>query len=259
MKCKIGFCSTLLLLLFLLLLGNPAFAENTVSIEYSLKPNQADKAIKSQIIASGVAKQVTSMINAQLSLKYPLRIVFGDIDGPLYDDETKRIDIPYHFIDQSNQRFENTDPFISSLQAKNASNDALMHTLLHELGHALIPMFAIPVLGKEENTVDNFANVLLIEYFDDGALIAINAAELFYLESQDVENYTDNDFKGEHGLDSQRYYNTLCMVYGSQPEQYQYIKNKAGFSEERAELCGEDYERISRSWLSILEQYRKKP
>jgi len=248
-----------LLILICLFCGSPAFAQHLLSIEHSAKPNQAEKVIKLQIIESGVVEQVSKLINSQLLLKYPLGIVFGDTDGPLYDDETKNIYIPYDFIDETNQRFENADDITLAAQAKTASIDALAHTLLHELGHALIPMFAIPVLGKEENTVDNFANVLLIEYFEDGAEMAINAAELFYLESQDFETYSENDLKGEHGLDSQRYYNTLCMVYGSNPEKHPYLLKKAAFSLERAELCIEDYERVSRSWLSILERHSRTP
>ena len=133
-----------ILILICLFCGSPAFAQHLLSIEHSVKPNQAEKVIQLQIIESGVVEQVSKLINSQLLLKYPLGIVFGDTDGPLYDDETKNIYIPYDFIGETNQRFENVDAINLAVQAKTASIDALAHTLLHELGHALIPMFAIP-------------------------------------------------------------------------------------------------------------------
>lgn len=239
------------------LISQLTFAENTISVDYGSRLTKSEKKIKKDLIESGVINQVTSFINSQLSLRYPLRIVFGNDDGPLYDDETKDIIIPYGFIDEVNERFQYANYTKRGISTRDATFDALIHTLFHEFGHAIIPMFDIPVLGKEENTVDNLATVILLEYFDDGANIAISAADLFDLESEDIETYTDDDFKGEHGLESQRYYNTLCMIYGSQPNKNRHIKKKAGFSQERADLCEEDYERISRSWLSILEKYRK--
>lgn len=113
------------------------------------------------------------------------------------------------------------------------------------------------MLGKEEDAVDALANVLLIEFYDGGGDIAISAADLFDLESADVDELEDADFWDEHSLDVQRYYSTLCHVYGSDPQGYGYLLEDAEFSEDRSELCVEEYETISDSWLDLLEPYMK--
>ncbi len=131
-----------------------------------------------------------------------------------------------------------------------------MHTLFHELAHALISIYELPVIGKEEDAADGLASVLLIEFFEDGQEIAISAADLFDLESDDKEIFED-DFWNEHSLDAQRFYSTLCHVYGSEPEKYGYLVEQSAFSEERAELCIEEYEILSSSWFGLLKPYIK--
>ena len=251
---KIIFITAISLVLSL----NVAFAENKVQVAFERAVNSSEQLIRKQLIASGSVTEVSSLINDTVKLKYPLHIIFGGEDGPLYDDETKEILIPYSFISEVRERFEADGYSTSGVSVEEATMDAVMHTLFHELGHALIPMFNLPVLGKEEDAVDNLATTMLIEYFDGGSEIAISAADLFDLESDDIKELSEENFWDEHSLDAQRFYNTLCMVYGSDPNKYDDIIDDAGFSGERANLCIEDYEKISSSWLSLLSKHQKK-
>ena len=50
------------------------------------------------------------------------------------------------------------------------------------IAHLFIFEYEIPVLGKEEDASDELANILLLEYYDHGAQVTQNAAELFLLE-----------------------------------------------------------------------------
>lgn len=237
---------------------NTAFAEYKVNVTFEPATNLVEQAIRKDLVESDGIKAVTELINDTLALKHPIDIIFGTGDGPLYDGETKEILIPYLFLTEVQTRFRAVKYDETGVSIEDATMDALMHTLFHELGHALIPMFDFPVLGKEEDAVDNLATIMLIEYYDNGAEIAISAADLFDLESDDVEEFSVEDFWDEHSLDAQRFYNTLCMVYGSDPDKYQHIIEDAEFSEERADLCIEDYEKISGSWLALLEKHKKK-
>ena len=235
----------------------PAFAANKVFVKYETVSDQATQTIRKNLIKSGAAGDVASLINEKITLKYSLKVVFGGDDGPLYDPETKEIFIPYSFLEEVKERFKKALYSETGISAEQATTDALMHTLLHELGHALIPMFDFPILAKEEDAVDSLATVMLIEYFEQGQEIALSAADLFDLESNDIDMFTEEDFWDEHALDKQRFYNTLCMVYGSEPDKYSYIVDKVGFSDNRADLCIEEYEKISNSWISLLNKQRK--
>ena len=179
--------------------------------------------------------------------------MFGGEDGPLYDPEINKILIPYTFIDEVKQRFVKARYSETGVTPDEATNDALMHTLFHELGHALIEMYQLPVVGKEEDAVDSLANVLLIEFYDKGQETVLSAADLFDLESEDKNgSYEEADFWDEHSLDEQRYYATLCHIYGSDPDKYASVLENTDISDDRAELCIEEYEAASRNWLKLL-------
>lgn len=87
---------------------------------------------------------------------------------------------------------------------------------VHELGHALWDMFEIASLGSEEDAVDDFATILLIEAGLGWSVLA--GADYFAL----VENgtVTRPALADEHGLGIERLYNAACLLYGSDPATY---------------------------------------
>lgn len=234
-----------------------AIAENKLRTKFEKPVNKEETNIQKELKASDTTKAVVELINEIIKLSKPLTIVYGGSDGPLFDSRTNEIIIPYSFVQEIKRRFITVKYSESGVSVADATMDALMHTLFHEIGHALIYMHELPVLGKEEDAVDSLATVLLIEYFEDGQEIAISAADLFDLESDDITEFGEQDFWDEHSLDAQRFYNTLCHVYGSNPKQYKYLLKDGLFSEDRAVLCIEEYEHILSSWLKLLKPYLK--
>jgi hypothetical protein len=233
----------------------PAFAENQARLIYDRPTNQLEAGIEKEIKRSGDMEDVVAFINDLFWLPAPLKFKLGGKEGPLYDDKSNEILIPYTFIQEVRSRFRAANYSETGVSVEEATMDALTHTLFHELAHALISIYELPVLGKEEDAADGLASVLLIEFFEDGAEMAISAADLFDLESEDIETFEEEDFLDEHSLDVQRFYTTLCHVYGSDPAKYAYLRKEIGFSEDRADLCIDEYENISRSWLRLLKPY----
>lgn len=241
----------------LLLSVSPALALNKARVIYGPPSGKQETAIQQEVKASGAAEDVASFINDQFSLSVPLSLVFGREDGPLYDPQTQEIVVPYAFLQEVKERFVDAGYPETGVSVSEATMDVLMHTLFHELAHALIFTCELPVVGKEEDAADGLASVLLIEFYEHGAEMALSAADLFDLESEDIETFADEDFQDDHSLDIQRFYTTLCHVYGSDPETYADLKTDAGFSEDRAQGCIEEYERLAKSWFALLEPHRK--
>ncbi|QUM79698.1 hypothetical protein HWV01_04905 [Moritella sp. 5] len=224
---------------------------NDIKLQPMAKKLQSDSSIQDAI----------TLMNEAFIFLQPLTIVFGANDGPLYDPTRNYILIPYTFLDEVEQRFKAVNYVGDNQGNANPENlvqvvmDVLIHTLFHELAHALITTYELPIVGKEEDAADNLAAVLSIEYFENGAEIAISAADLFYLEGDEITEFEEADFWDEHSLDLQRYYATLCHVYGSDDTQYAYLLEDTGFSDERAELCIGNYERMTNNWLTLLDVY----
>ena len=234
-----------------------AFAENKVRIIYDQPESTAETMLKKEIQSSHAAEDVAAFINEMFKLDKPLLFIFGGSDGPLYDPESNEILIPYSFVKEIKNRFKKANYTETGLTISDAAMDALVHTLFHEFAHALINAYELPVLGKEEDAADSLANVLLIEFFENGDDIVIIAADLFDLESEDINEFEEEDFWDEHSLDAQRFYTAICHVYGSNPEKYASFIKEIGFSEQRAAMCIEDYEKTAQSWAEVLEPYFK--
>lgn len=116
-------------------------------------------------------------------------------------------------------------------------------------------MYDIPVVGREEDAVDALATVLMIEFFTNGANRVEHIAQLYGLEREEIKNLRKWDFIGEHSLQIQRHYQIMCHVFGSALENYQQLKRRIGFSRNRANLCSDEYQQISRSWIQLLGPY----
>ncbi|GIC76550.1 DUF4344 domain-containing metallopeptidase [Moritella sp. F3] len=243
------------------LFSSVSVAADNVIVRYQQTSDIQLQSIVKRLQSDSSIQDTLSLMNSEFIFEQPLTIVFGGDDGPLYDPATNYILIPYTFLDEVELRFKavnyadddngKTDP----AAINQAVMDVVIHTLFHELAHALIANHELPIVGKEEDAADNLAAVLSIEYFENGAEIAISAAELFYLEGDEVTEFEEADFWDEHSLDLQRYYATLCHVYGSDDVNYAYLLKDTGFSTERGDFCISEYDTIANNWLTLLAPY----
>lgn len=244
MKLASGFLSAALL--WLVVSAGVSAAE--VVIEYKDSPDKADI---QPLIDSGVMEDGIAFINEAFTLARNITIVMGADDGPLYDPSISEIHMPYYFYTEVLDRIAQLETDVEEQEL--FANDAMLHTLYHELGHALVDQLELPVVGKEEDAVDGLASMLLLEYYEDGASMAANAAELFALEGEERGELEAADFWDEHSLDEQRYYSTLCHIVGSDSDQYQSLADDIGFSADRIAFCEESYERMVYDWEALLD------
>lgn len=251
------------LLVVTFFVSSTGFAADNVIVRYQQTNDAKLQSFAKKLQSDNSIQDAITLMNEQFIFPQPLTIVFGGNDGPLYDPARNDILIPYTFLDEVEQRFNavnyaSTDQdkaSSSSMTVTQAVMDVVIHTLFHELAHALIATHELPIVGKEEDAADNLAAVLSIEYFENGAEMAISAADLFYLEGDEITEFEEADFWDEHSLDLQRYYATLCHVYGSDEVQYAYWLEEAGFSDERGDFCIDEYERMANNWLTLLDPY----
>lgn len=130
----------------------------------------------------------------------------------------------------------------------------LLATFYHELGHALIDQMQLPVLGQEEDAADVLSVVLLDQLWqsDDALALAQATAEAFRLS--DEEAGEDVAWWDVHGPDLQRYFTTVCLIYGADPDRRAEYAEAAGLPEERAEGCVDEYDLAAASWGTYLEE-----
>lgn len=107
----------------------------------------------------------------------------------------------------------------------------VLTVLLHEVGHGLVALWALPVLGREEDAADSFSITYLldtiaddaslgpekIEQLDD-ALFVTAGAWLAYAEGNDLAD--TSLYAVEHSLDMQRFFAHMCLLVGREPDVY---------------------------------------
>ncbi len=224
-------------------------------VEFSEPTNADDVRMKALMQQPGGVLDMVDLFESLFRLKRPINLQIGAAEGPHYDSESEVITIPYHFAFDIEQRFlaqEESDS-VEAGEFDDVVLDVVMHTLFHELGHALMWQYELPLFFEEEDVVDSLANLLLLEYTEYGTEVAISAAEMFRLEAPDIENYEAADFWAEHSLDLQRHYDVYCSIYGAYPEDNAYlIEDIFEGDEHQAEVCIDTYQRVAAAWEPLL-------
>ncbi|KLV05474.1 hypothetical protein ABT56_11635 [Photobacterium aquae] len=229
-----------------------------IPIEREFLPaeNESDKQIRKLLQHAPELEIIAQLNNDVIHFDQAVTIQFGSQDGPLYDPQLREIQVPYQFWSDAVKLFSTQYEKNEKQAIYKASMDSLLHTLLHEIGHAYIDIYNIPVLGREEDAADNFASVILLHHVENGDDIALHAAQLFALEDAQIEQFDNLDFIDEHSLDIQRYFYTLCLIYGSNPDKHKMLFKEIDqqYKVEKEDICQDEFERIHENWSLYLEQ-----
>jgi hypothetical protein len=137
----------------------------------------------------------------------------------------------------------------------------VLFVLAHEAGHALISVFDLPVLGREEDAADALATVLALKMANPFAdRVVFNAARSWFLRHQrDKEEHGPGVYYDEHGLDLQRAYNIVCLLVGGQPDKFTALANEVKLPKERQATCRFDFSNTSSSVEQALKPHLRKP
>ncbi|MCT4557438.1 MAG: DUF4344 domain-containing metallopeptidase [Pelagimonas sp.] len=147
-------------------------------------------------------------------------------------------------------------PVMAQQEAQDFVQSNIIGIFYHELGHALIDIEGIPIFGQEEDAADVFSIFLIDAMFEEESALdlAYDASFGFLgeaiLRGGDAEDVAWWDV---HGPDEQRFYNTVCLFYGADPEAREDFAQDMDLPQERADYCPDEYDAASQSWGGIME------
>ncbi|MGF1749928.1 DUF4344 domain-containing metallopeptidase [Vibrio cionasavignyae] len=240
-----------------LLSANYAISSNAaINFEFETATTSDDIHAQKVLKESELTTLVSELSDNYFRFEQPLTIIYGSDDGPLYDPQKHSVLIPYQFYTDSLNYFIKHDYEKKfGKPPEQGAIDTMLHTLLHEAGHAYVADQRIPILGKEEDAVDNFAAVLMINYVEGGSDAVVSAADMFSFESEErPEYYEVSEYIGEHSFDLQRYFSALCLVYGSDPEHYSSLLDEIeeDYRDERKDVCLQTFTQVDENWRHVL-------
>jgi hypothetical protein len=129
----------------------------------------------------------------------------------------------------------------------------------HETGHALIDLLDLPVTGRQEDAVDQFATALMqgIAADDESPRqiaenLRMTAHWFLSRAARNGEGPSLAAYADTHSLDLQRYFNLQCLLYGSDPERFAGIVARGDLPESRARYCPAEARRATSAWMRLL-------
>lgn len=165
-----------------------------------------------------------------------------------YSPADHQIVLCYELLLDALQRFEPLGDDGSKLAA-----EVWLWVLYHELGHALVDLYDLPVTGMEEDAVDQFSTVFMI---DEGVPDYAMAAAIYW-KFIDRGTATPEQRANEHSLNAQRMYNILCLVYGADPgSDDAAVIATIPEMKDRLPRCPGEWEQAKQAWDQLLKPWR---
>lgn len=139
--------------------------------------------------------------------------------------------------------------------------------LVHEIAHFLIDEKKVPIIGPQESAADYIATLALIreDPLDpeqtDRAMRFLRATAAAFAESWRTGAAVGAEvpYWGAHALSIQRYYQIVCLLYGSDPQAFASEAEAAALPVARAQDCIAEYARADAAIGWLLANYGRGP
>ncbi|HUF03064.1 MAG TPA: DUF4344 domain-containing metallopeptidase [Aridibacter sp.] len=213
--------------------------------------------IHREIKQARVLEKAADKLNRTLILPHDIKLRTKDCGtvNAFYDPRDKSITFCYELMAHLYNLFRSDGA--SEREANEQMGKAVNFIFLHELGHALIDSYELPITANEEDAADRCSSFICIEEMgDEGVGWVVAAAEAFYIQSKNRQIGKEG-LADEHLLDEQRFFTSLCMIYGSDPNKYAHFVSRGLLPDARARRCPTEYAKTAKAWEQLLEPWRK--
>ncbi len=168
-----------------------------------------------------------------------------------YVPSRRRIELCYEFV-EAIERVGPKQGEPTDFSYEEVVVGSLVGVILHELGHAVFDMNEVPVLGREEDAADAISTFIALQFNKDVARTIVRGNAYLYKVwfAFGAPLYSD-----EHGTGLQRYYNSLCLAYGADPELFKDLLDKGDLPKTRAANCSREYQQIKSAFEKTVLPY----
>jgi hypothetical protein len=235
-----------------------------IDIAYVAPKNSAHQRLHELLRQHRVLERMQEILKPfRLPRRLALKIEGCDGDANAWY-ESDAITVCYEYLDQigKNAPKETT---ASGIAPVDALVGPLFDVFFHEAGHALFDMLRIPILGREEDAADQVSAYLMLRLGKGEARRLIAGAayiykgdlqEAFKGNPQEAEVVVPvTRFSDQHGHPVQRFYNLVCIAYGSDPKLFADVVTKGYLPKERAEGCEGEYEQAVYAFDRLIAPY----
>lgn len=208
-------------------------------------------------------EETARALNEKLALPADVTVTLRECGAAdaTYEPGAHRVSVCYELVDAFAGLFLSASGKApDAKQAGAAVAAATLFALFHETGHALIDLYQIPSNGKEEETADQLATLVLLGAGRQGAASAIDSASILLVQARDAAargRLAKVPFWSGHGFDEARLANVICWAYGKDPQGLQDQIADGTLLGGRAEGCPAEYQKLAGAWAEPLFPYLK--
>jgi hypothetical protein len=116
---------------------------------------------------------------------------------------------------------------------------AFIQAVLHEVAIATFDILEIPVWGRETDAADKLAGFIMVQFGKDVALKIMIGAAWFFDASE--RQWNQSDFASEQSPEAQRFFNYLCIAFGSDPASFKFLISQNLLPVRRAQRCTNEF------------------
>ncbi len=230
-----------------------ATAETQGQFNLKYVPSSIDKFWYNKLVGARLLDSMIKKLNEKLILPYNVTVTTDDcsVSNAFYVKEQHTVLICYDLMNTIWQTL-NTGYTGTAENANEITLNTIKFVTYHEIAHALIDVYNLSVLGKEEDAADIFATISSIQNTDTEAIISAAVWSAITSREPTVVAFADT-----HSLNQQRFFNMLCLLYGSDPSKYAALVTDNLLPAYRAVSCKDEYNKAKESWNNQLGQHFK--
>lgn len=250
---------TILLRLFFLLALTGSATAQSFSATYQPVPQIRSPELRQLQIDwrnNRLLEGLADLLSRQFTLSQPLKIGLGEcgMSNAFYKPDAKVVVLCLELIpDLTSRIVREQGPRLDRETINNTVAGALVFIVFHELGHAIIDIESLPVLGRNEDAADMISTYLILQ---EPALADRGVAGGMFFFSKPTSVipgfFSQRHLSDEHGLNPQRAVNLACAAYGKEPSRFVWAMHAARVTNQRASRCAGEYAQLDRSVRELL-------
>ena len=239
---------------------------SSTSFEYGgISAMLSNQEIRQLLMKSEIFDNIVSNLNnSGLVMRENVPVLLKECKtaNAYWSPSTRSIIVCYENLALDLILFRNLGKYSVEKTAEKSINETIF-AFYHELGHALIDVLSLSAVGQEEDTVDEFATIMLFRKYDPSvaAEIVLDSSEFYELLYKTGNNGVA---WGEHAPNDKRLFNLVCLVYGSNPQKHERVfiekfvlvdPNQKPSKEQmarRASRCQREFPQKIASWNKLL-------
>jgi Putative metallopeptidase len=221
----------------------------TASYKKLLEEYQAYKAIEGRLQKRQLLEEFSQFL-APVRLPMPLRLRTKQcgVINAFYSTDDWSITLCYEYV----KKIEDDAPKATTLEGitrRDAIVGRVVGTLLHEAGHAMSSLLQLPVLAREEDSADQIAAFVMLQFGTEVAKTMIKGQA--YGWHEDERRYF-NAYWDVHSIALQRLHTYLCIAYGKYPAEFNDFVRNGWLPKLRAPGCAAEYRQAERAFRQTI-------